>query len=60
MRPGYLVRRTLWIDLSFKPPVNYLVEYAMPIQAACGDYSLLEEKGTQLSRFSFDDAARAE
>ena len=36
----------------FKPPVNYLVEDAMPIQAACGDYSLLVEKGTQLSRFS--------
>lgn len=36
----------------FKPPVNYLVEDAMPIQAACGDYSLLVEKRTQLSRFS--------
>lgn len=49
---GILCAALCGLTYLFKPPVNYLVEYAMPIQAACGDYSLLEEKGTQLSRFS--------
>ena len=49
---GILCAVLCGLTYLFKPPVNYLVEYAMPIQAACGDYSLLEEKGTQLSRFS--------
>lgn len=49
---GILCSVLCGLTYLFKPPVNYLVEDAMPIQAACGDYSLLEEKGTQLSRFS--------
>lgn len=49
---GILCAVLCGLTYLFKPPVNYLVEYAMPIQAACGDYSLLVEKRTQLSRFS--------
>ena len=49
---GILCSVLCGLTYLFKPPVNYLVEDAMPIQAACGDYSLLVEKRTQLSRFS--------
>ena len=49
---GILCAVVCGLTYLFKPPVNYLVEDAMPIQAACGDYSLLVEKRTQLSRFS--------
>ena len=49
---GILCSVLCGLTYLFKPPVNYLVEYAMPIQAACGDYSLLEEKGMRVTVFT--------
>lgn len=49
---GILCAVLCGLTYLFKPSGDYLLEYAMPTQAACENYSLPAETDTRLSRFS--------
>lgn len=48
---GILCAVLCGLTYLIKPPKDYLLEDAMPVQANCGDYSLPVEENTRLSRF---------